>query len=522
MIETDILVIGAGPAGLAAAMKLKRGGFKGRVVVLDKAKSAGNHVFSGAVIDPAGFDGLLTESEIAALPCESRVNKESFRFLLGSGASVKIPWVPPMMQAHGYPVGSLSKVVKYLAQLAEADGVEIYHGFAVTELIRENGRVVGARTGEKGVDSQGVHKPNYLAAEEIRAKLVILAEGARGFNTTRLIESQKLASARPQVYALGIREVIELPEPVPGSGGEIMHTFGYPVDMVTYGGGFVYHPNDRQVMVGFAVGLDYKDAALEPHELFRRFKATKVVQRHIRGGKPVAYGAKLIPEGGFYALPRPYADGALIVGDGAGLVDGLRIKGIHLALESGVAAAEAILLGLDGVGERYDEILKRTRGYAEVKRVRNVHGGFSYCAPIGVMMAGFAWSTFGRIPWWPVGRVHADSDTLRAIVNRKSQTVNFPGSPDRLTDVFLSGTVHEENQPCHLKLGDSAKCEECAKKFDSPCTRFCPAEVYRREADGSLRIDFSNCLHCKTCEVKCPMSNLTWTPPQGADGPRYV
>lgn len=523
MIETDILVIGAGPAGLATALKLKRGGFSGRVVVLDKAKAAGNHVLSGAVIDPAGFKELLSEAEIAALPCECGVRKESFRFVFGEGASVKIPWVPPMMRSHGYPIGSLAKVVKYLAQLAEADGVEIYHGFAASGLLKENGRIVGARTGEKGVDAQGERKGNYLASEEIRAKLVVLAEGAAGYNTQRLIKEERLQGGRPQVYALGIREVIELAEPVPGSAGEIMHTFGYPVDMLTYGGGFVYRPNDRQVMVGFAVGLDYRDAALQPHELFRRFKATKTVQAHIKGGKPVAYGAKLIPEGGFYALPRPYAAGALIVGDGAGLVDGLRIKGVHLALESGVAAAEAILGGLDGVGERYWQLLKATPGYSEVRRVKNVHGGFSYCAPIGVMMAGFAWATFGRLPWWPVGRVHRDCETLREIRKAAETGKKLKAEgPDRLTDVFLSGTVHDEDQPCHLKIGDMAKCDECARQFGSPCTRFCPAEVYRREADGSLRIDFSNCLHCKTCEVKCPFGNLTWTPPQGGDGPRYT
>ena len=539
MIETDVLVVGAGPAGLAAAIALKRRGYAGRVVVLDKGRSAGSHVLSGAVMDPSGFKDLLTEEETAALPVEAHVNRESFRFILGAKASLPIPWVPPMMQAHGYPVGSLTKVVQYLTKIAQGLGVEVYTGYAVTELVEENGRVVGARTGEKGVDREGAHKSNYLPSEEIRARITVLAEGAAGILTDRLIEEKGLAGKRPQSYAIGIKELIELPAPVEGSGGTIMHTFGYPVDLRTYGGGFVYHVSDSQVMVGYALGLDYADASLDAHELFRKFKATDAVAPHIRDGKAVAYGAKMIPEGGFYALPKPYAPGVIILGDGAGLLDGLRIKGIHLALQSGVAAAAAIAdegIGGQGTGnraeERYFELLKKTRAYAEVKRVKNVHGGFTYCAPVGVMMAGFAWATFGRFPFGMVGKRHKDSQTLKPACPpvRSSPEHSNPQTlkpsndslfPDRLTDVFMSGTIHEEEQPCHLKVLDAAKCAACAEKYGSPCTRFCPAEVYRRD-EGALRIDFSNCLHCKTCKVKCPFENIDWTFPQGGDGPRYT
>ena len=244
------------------------------------------------------------------------------------------------------------------------------------------------------------------------------------------------------------------------------------------------------------------------------------VQPHIAGGKAVAYGAKVIPEGGFYAMPKPYAPGALIVGDGAGLLDGLRIKGIHIAIQSGIAAADAIAAGGD-VGEGYFERLKKTRGYREVKRVKNVHGGFTYGAPFGVAMAGLAWATFGAFPFWMFGRRHRDSETLKPLASRKEEKKLPTVGADRLTDVFMSGTIHEENQPCHLKLRDAAKCAECERRFGSPCTRFCPAEVYRLD-DGELRIDFSNCLHCKTCKVKCPFENIDWTFPQGGDGPRYT
>ena len=330
-----------------------------------------------------------------------------------------------------------------------------------------------------------------------------------------------LAGRRPQSYALGIKELIELPKPVEGSTGTIMHTFGYPVDMGTYGGGFVYHTSDSQVMVGYALGLDYRDPSIDAHELFRRFKATKAVQRHIAGGRPVAYGAKVIPEGGFYAMPKPLAPGALIVGDGAGLLDGLRIKGIHIAIQSGIAAAKAIASGDADVGAKYLELLKRTKGYREVRRVRNVHGGFTYGAPFGVAMAGFAWATFGAFPFWMFGRRHTDAQATRELRKAvKAKAPALPG-PDRLTDVFLSGTIHAESQPCHIRLRDTAKCGECERRFGSPCTRFCPAEVYRID-DGALRIDFSNCLHCKTCRIKCPMENVEWTFPQGGDGPRYT
>ncbi|MBR1870677.1 MAG: 4Fe-4S dicluster domain-containing protein [Kiritimatiellae bacterium] len=520
IIESDVLIVGAGPAGLAAAIALRRGNANLRVVVLDKGRNAGSHVLSGAVIDPSGFKGLLTDDEIAKLPFDTGVTKESFRFLFGENSSVKIPWVPPMMRQIGFPVGSATKLAAYLAAIAQKEGAEIYTGYAVTELVEQNGRIAGARTGEKGRGKDGAAKANFLASEEIRAKTVILAEGAAGILTGKLVKDKNLGGKKPQTYALGIKELVEIPA-APERKGEIMHTFGWPVDMKTYGGGFVYHTSETQVMVGYVVGLDYRDASLDAHELFRKFKSSAAVAEHIKGGKAVAYGAKIIPEGGYYALPQPYFPGALIIGDGAGLMDGLRIKGVHLALQSAKAAAEAILADDEA---SYPGRLKATKGYGEVKRVRNVHGGFTYGAPVGVMMAGFAWATFGKFPFWAVGRKHKDCELneFAADKTKDSSTIRPDAlSPDRLTDVFMSGTMHEEDQPCHLKIRDRAKCAACERKYKSPCTRFCPAEVYRREGD-ELAIDFSNCLHCKTCKVKCPMENVEWTFPQGGDGPRYT
>ncbi len=534
MIETDVLIVGAGPAGLAAAIALRRRNASIRVLVLDKGRNPGSHVLSGAIIDSRRLGDLLTAEEIAQLPVEAHVVKESFRAILSPKRSVKIPWTPPMMSSMGYPVGSLARVAAYLAGIAEKEGAVVQTGYAVTELVEENGRIVGARTGEKGLDRHGRRKSNYLASEEIRAKATILAEGGAGILTDRLIAAKGMQGVRPPTYALGIKELIELPTP-DGRGGEVMHAFGFPSDLMTYGGGFVYHVSDRQVMVGYAYALDYRNPAADPFELFRRFKATAAVQSHIVGGKTVAYGAKTIPEGGYWAVPRPHAPGALIVGDGAGLVDSLRIKGVHLAIESGICAAAALAEAAaggwadagadDATGERYFALLKRSEGWRELWRVRNVRAAFAYGAPVGAAAAGLAWLTRGVVPWWRVGGRHEDRDGLREMDARQTRGGQEPGGglpgPDRLTDVFLSGTRHEEDQPCHLRIGNRAKCEECRRRFGAPCTRFCPAEVYRLESGGP-EIDFSNCMHCKTCKIKCPYGNIEWLFPQGGEGPRYA
>ena len=539
MISTDVLIIGAGPAGLATAIALLRnaGEKKPRVVVLDKGRSVGSHVLSGAIVDPSGFEGLLTPEEIEKLPCEAKVVKESFRSLFTAKWDMKIPWVPPMMSSKGFPVVSLTKVTAYLAQIASKLGAEIYTGFAVTELVEKDGRVVGAKTGEKGLGKDGRKKSNYLPSEEIRAKVVVLAEGGSGILTERFIADKELQGTRPQTYALAIKELIEVPAGTQ-TAGEVMHTFGWPSDFHTYGGGFVYHVSETQVMVGYAYALDYRRAEIDPFRLFRRFKSAPSVSRHFKGGKTVAYGAKVIPEGGFYAVPKPYAPGVLIVGDGAGLLDSLRIKGVHIALQSGRAAAEAILANLNGqdarcpsgdaLGEDYFKRLQATNGWKEMKRVRNVRASFSFGMPWGVMAAGLAWMTFGKFPWFRVpGCDEGDAVALEPLVRDRlareaaDDVEASPFQPDRLTDVFMSGTIHDEDQPCHLKIKDPAACAACEKEFGSPCTRFCPAEVYLREGDH-LQIDFSNCLHCKTCRIKCPKGNIDWTFPQGGDGPRYT
>ncbi len=530
-LETDILIIGGGPAGLATAIALKRkaGEKKPSVMVLDKGRSPGSHVLSGAIVDPRTLKDLLTEEEIAKLPCEAKVVKESFRCNFTAGWSLAIPWVPPMMSSKGFPVMSLTKFTAALAEIARKEGVEFYTGYAVTSLIEEKGVIVGAKTGEKGLDKNGQKKSNYLAGEEVRAKIVVLAEGGAGILTEKLIADKKLQGARPQTYALGIKELIEVPAGTQ-TAGEVMHTFGWPADFNTYGGGFVYHVSETQVMVGYAYALDYTRAEIDIFRLFRRFKSSAAVSPHIKGGKTVAYGAKVIPEGGFYAVPKLYAPGCLIVGDGAGLLDSLRIKGVHLALESAIAAATAILEAKlkPSAGETYEKLFKATPGWQEMARVKNVRAAFSYGLPWGVMAGGLAWLTKGLFPPFRVpGCDEADAAALApldraALVREAAREVEAsPTQPDRLTDVFMSGVIHDEDQPCHLRIKNPALCAECEAKFASPCTRFCAAEVYRRD-EGRLVIDFSNCLHCKTCRIKCPYGNVDWTFPQGGDGPRYT
>ena len=537
-IETDILCIGAGVASLSTALALVRG-LKAkkceklpRVMVIDKGRNVGSHVLSGAVIDMSGFTGLLTAEEIRNIPIEARVNgeKESFHMLFNEQSSIKIPWMPPMMEAHGYPVGSLTKLTQYLAGLCEKEGAKVYPGFAAAELIEdETGRIIGARTGEKGLGHEGKPKSNYLPSETIHAKAVVLGEGACGVLTQKLISRKGLEGGRDPSYALGIKEIIEIPANEKRA-GEIAHTFGYPAGVRTYGGGFIYHVSPSQVMICYVYALDYAKPEDDPHLLFRKFKAHPTVAEHIRDGKSVSYGAKVIPEGGYYATPKVAADGALIVGDGAGLVDTLRIKGIHIAAQSGRAAAETLagcwlkndfsLEALTG----YGDLLKKTEGWNQLRRVRNVRAPFSMHLTLGVVCSGAAWATLGAFPFWQVP-MEADWKSLHSLPGGKmpvAESIDVtPISPDRLTDVFMSGTIHDEDQPCHLKIRDRSRCVECIKRYGAPCQRFCPAEVYRLE-EGHIHIDFSNCLHCKTCQIKDPYRNIEWTFPQGGDGPRYT
>lgn len=485
---------------------------------------------SGAMIDPEPLADLLDENERHSMPVESVVRADGICRLTPRHA-FRLPWVPPLMRAKGFPLVSLVKFTQYLAKLCEAAGAEIYTGFAAVELLKDSGRVTGVRMGDHGIDRSGAQKSNFEAGARIDAKTVLLGEGADGVLTERLVANSKLAGLNPQTYAIGIKELIELPAN-PARAGTVRHTFGYPLDNFTYGGGFVYGLNDTQVAVGLVIALDYGNPSLNPHDLFRAYKAHPLIQRSIAGGKVIGYGAKMLPEGGFFAVPQLAADGVMIVGDSGGLLDTLRLKGIHIAIQSGMAAGETLFECWQkndfsrAALQEYPKRLHAMSGWRQMSRVRNVRASFARGTIPGMVAAGLSVVTGGLLP---AGRrtMERDHATLKPLAADSPR----PSAPpfdqalqmDRLSDVYHSGTRHEENQPPHLKIPDPAVCrEKCIPTYGAPCTRFCPAQVYNLADDGkSIRIDFANCLHCGTCEVKDPYRNIEWHLPEGGGGPRY-
>ncbi|MDD5521394.1 MAG: electron transfer flavoprotein-ubiquinone oxidoreductase [Kiritimatiellae bacterium] len=539
-MEFDIVCVGGGVATLSTVLRLlkriKQSSStkeKPSVLIIEKAANAGNHALSGAVIDPEPFNELLSDEEIKNFPVESYVRLEAF-YHLSKTIRVRLPWIPPMMQSKGFPITSISAVTRYLSKLCEAAGAEIYTGFSAVKLLEENGRITGIQIGDKGLDKDGSKKPCFEAGPNVIAKIVVLGEGSCGKLTEKLITDKKLNEGQnPQTYAIGIKEVIEIPSR-PRQKGRIIHTFGYPLDHSTYGGGFIYCMSDTKVAIGMVTALDYSNPTINPHDLFRMYKLHPVVRRYITGGKVIGYGAKVLTEGGYYSAPQLITDGAMIVGDGAGLLDSLRLKGIHIALQSGIAAGDTLFdcwekndYSLNTL-KAYPEKFYQMSGWKQMRRVKNVHASFTYGMFPGMMAVGMSWATAGILP---MGQLTTTADWKHMKPKSeckpwdqvpKSDDSNRELQMDRLTDVFFSGTKHEEHQPCHLKILDTEKCKECINKFGAPCTLFCPAQVYTLNDDGlSIRIDPSNCLHCKTCQIKDPYQNIEWNLPEGGGGPHY-
>ena len=540
VLEFDIVCVGGGVATLSTVLRLLRrveqSGSTQRkptVLVLDKARRVGNHVLSGAIVDPEALTELLTPEERQKFPVLANVESEGFYRLSRHGGR-KLPWVPPMMRVHGFPIVSLSAVACYLAKLCEAAGAEIYTEFSAAQLLTENGRVTGIQVGDKGLDKDGSKKSIYQAGPQVHAKVVVLGEGAYGKLTEKLVDDQKLnAGCNSQSFALGVKELIETPAH-PGQKGKIIHTFGYPLVDGTYGGGFVYGLSDTRVAVGMVTALDYRNPGASPHEIFRLFKLHPAVRPFLAGGKVVGYGAKILPEGGYFAVPQMATDGALIVGDGAGLLDSLRLKGVHIAMQSGLAAGDTLFDCWQkndysrAALAAYPERFRQMSGWQQMKRIRNVRASFALGTLPGLLAAGLSWATRGVLP---LGRLSLCADWMGLKPKASCAPSEQPPKPDdatrelqldRLTDVFFSGTKHEEHQPCHLQIPDPQKCRQCIAKFDAPCTRFCPAQVYTLADDGAqIRIDPSNCLHCKTCQIKDPYRNIEWRLPEGGGGPQY-
>ena len=537
-MEFDVVVVGAGPAGLAAAIRLKQLAPQASVVVVEKGSEVGAHILSGAVIDPIGIDRLLPDWRKQDSPLKTQVSEDRFYWLSATRA-LRLPnfIMPPLMSNHGNYVASLGNVCRWLAAKAEALGVEIYPGFAAVEVLFDaNGAVAGVATGDMGVAKDGHHKDSFTRGMELRAKYTLFAEGARGSLTKTLLERFGLDAGRePQKFGIGLKELWEV-APERHRPGLVQHTFGWPLDNRTGGGSFLYHFDERLVSVGFVVHLNYRNPYLAPFEEFQRFKTHPLVRDTFAGGKRLAYGARAITEGGYQSVPRLTFPGGALIGCAAGFVNVPRIKGSHNAMLSGMLAAEHVAHAL-AAGRANDELAGYEQAWREsdigrdLWPVRNVKPLWSRLGTLtGIALGGLdMWSN--TLGFSALGTLrHGKPDWQSLLPAARSKPIAYPRPDgkltfDRLSSVFLSNTNHEEDQPVHLKVADPAlQVTSEHDVFAGPSARYCPAGVYEWVEDaGGARfvINAQNCVHCKTCDIKDPNQNITWVPPEGGGGPNY-
>jgi electron-transferring-flavoprotein dehydrogenase len=546
-LEVDILIVGGGPAGLSAALRLTQlqkaaGGEPLAIALLEKAREPGAHMLSGAVLDPSALKDLVPDFKEKGAPLGSEVLHDHTYFLTTTG-KIPFPITPPPLRNHGNYIISLNRFVKWLSSLVETEGVDVFAGFPAAELLFDGQRVVGVRTRDQGIDKHGVKKPTFEAGVDVRAKVTILCDGVRGNLTKSLVRRLALDAGRlPQIYALGIKELWEVPTDRIAA-GTVIHTLGYPLRMEEFGGCFLYAMGEGRVAVGLVSGLDYRDPMFDPHIAFQRAKLHPLIEPILRGGQMVRYGAKALPEGGWHTIPRPYADGVLIAGDAGGFLNSMRLKGLHLAMRTGMLAAETAFEAV----RTGDASARRLRGYEEringsdVRRelypVRNVHQSFGHGLIPGVMYSGLSLVTGG---WWiqdpmPTAAGFEHMKKVADYYGGDRPNVDVPVPPvkidrqltfDKLTNVHYSGTRHPEDQPSHLIVYDTDICRtRCREEYGNPCTRFCPANVYEMvdAGDGTkkLQINASNCVHCKTCDIMDPYQVIDWVPPEGGGGPQY-
>lgn len=537
----DVIFVGAGPASIAGAIHLKRlaranpkvGDIS--IAVIEKAPGLGDQSLSGATFDTRALCELIPNLGELEAPLGPRIEHERLLFLTRRH-HIRIPIIPPPMSNRGKHLVSLSDLMRWLGRVAESEGVEIYTGEAVDELMMDGGKVIGVRVKGKGLDREGRPKKNALAPTDVAAKVVVIGEGSRGHLTKRLIKGLSLdGGCTPQGHAVGLKELWEVGEDR-FEKGCIINAMGYPVPLDTFGGGFIYHIKDRMIAIGLVVGLDYKNPRLHPFDLLQLFKEHPYVARTLEGARFVAYGAKTITEGGWFAMPRFYGDGFLIVGEAAGVLDAMKLKGIDPAIKSGMMAAETIVDAL-AAGDcsanalsSYEHRFKKSWIGRDMWRARNFHQGFHGGLIPGMIHTALQFVSGGR---GLVKRFHVEEDCRRmrtlseypragAMSFRQNGRTTF----DKLTCVFGSGTKHEEEQPCHIKIDDMSICNgRCGEEYGNPCRLFCPANVFEmvEEEDGVKRLHLNpaNCLHCKTCDIKDPYGIVTWTPPEGGGGPNY-
>ena len=534
-MEFDVVIVGAGPSGLATAIRLKQLAIETdreiNICIVEKGSEVGAHILSGAVLEPRALDELIPDWQERGAPLNTRATQDSFIYLTENSAH-RLP-TPLQMKNHGNYIISLGNFCRWLATQAEELGVEIYPGFAAAEVLYDgNDRVIGIATGDMGIDKNGNPTETHAPGVELHASYTLFGEGCRGSLTKTLIQKFNLdVGSDPQTFGIGIKELWEVSADKHNR-GSITHTVGWPLDNHTYGGSFIYHLEENQVALGFVIGLDYQNTYLSPFDEFQRFKSHPSIRPILEDGRRISYGARALVEGGFQSLPKLFFPGGALIGDSAGFLNVPKIKGTHTAMKSGMIAAEAVFSALTAEPmpleiSTYAELLKQSWLWSELKTVRNIRPSFRWG-----LWGGIAYSAIdtyllrGKAPW--TLRNHADHTRLHKVT--QSKKINYPKPDgkitfDKLSSVFLSNTNHEENQPTHLILKDeNVPMAINHPDYDGPEARFCPSGVYEyveNQGKTRLQINAQNCIHCKTCDIKDPTQNIDWTVPEGGGGPNY-